>query len=68
MKDEEFNLSEKIETWKEKAVITSLESIKVEDVKEFIRLLKEVNINIYKINLEIAEKSGVVSRELKEEI
>ena len=40
MKDEEFNLSEKIETWKEKAVITSLESIKVEDVKEFIRLLK----------------------------
>ena len=40
MKDEEFNLSEKIETWKEKAVITSLESIKVEDIKEFIRLLK----------------------------
>jgi len=34
-------LSDKIETFRDKAIITSLESIKVEDVKEFIRLLKE---------------------------
>ena len=66
MKDEEFNLSKKRQDTN-KGTNFIRYAYSEEDVKDFIRLLKEVNINIYKINLENAEKSGV-SRELKEGI
>jgi len=69
----EFNLSEKI--WKtdeanldtKQLVYGSIDVLKVQDVKEFIKRLKEGIGLIYGINLENAIKSGV-SEKLRKEV
>jgi len=60
----EFNLSDKIIP---PTCHKNYENIKIEDVKEFIRLLKEEMNNILKVNVESANKSGV-SKKLKTKI